>query len=207
MVPLFSGFFRDTRFIINMDQTPIFLECQKQKHSKKKGLHTINALTCKGASKRVTVAVTVTAAGTFLPPMIVYKGKANGRIKRELRDYPDSAVYSVQNNAWMDHDIMVEWIEKVLSPYIHTCPTGIRPVLLLDGYRVHVMNAVVALIQGKGVHVEHIPPGCTGVCQPVDVGINKPFKTRVKQHFCNYIMAHAPSTTTFCAPLHPVLAL
>ena len=39
-----------------------------------------------------------------------------------------------------------------------------------------MMNLVVNAIQDLGVEVEHIPGGCTSLCQPVDIGINKPFK-------------------------------
>ena len=39
-----------------------------------------------------------------------------------------------------------------------------------------MMALVVEAVQELGVEVEHIPGGCTGLCQPVDVGVNKPFK-------------------------------
>ncbi len=31
-------------------------------------------------------------------------------------------------------------------------------------------------IQGLGIEVQHIPRGCTYLCQPIDVGINRPIK-------------------------------
>ena len=39
------------------------------------------------------------------------------------------------------------------------------------------MCSVVNRIQEMGLEVVHIPAGCTYLCQPVDVGINKPLKT------------------------------
>ena len=44
-----------------------------------------------------------------------------------------------------------------------------------------MMKSVVNAIQDCGVEVQHIPGGCTGLCQPVDIGINKPYKSRIKQ--------------------------
>ena len=35
---------------------------------------------------------------------------------------------------------------------------------------------VVSKIAELGIKVIHIPGGCTGLCQPLDVGVNKPFK-------------------------------
>ena len=38
------------------------------------------------------------------------------------------------------------------------------------------MGSVVNCIQMMGIEVIHIPAGCTYLCQPIDVGINKPIK-------------------------------
>jgi hypothetical protein len=77
----------------------------------------------------------------------------------------------------MDEGAMMLWVDKILKPYVQTAPDGIVPVLFLDSYHCHMMASVVQRIQDLGVEVEHIPEGCTSLCQPVDVGMNKPFKT------------------------------
>ena len=41
------------------------------------------------------------------------------------------------------------------------------------------MTGVVTRVQNLGVEVVHIPGGCTSLCQPVDIGVNKPFKNRL----------------------------
>jgi hypothetical protein len=38
------------------------------------------------------------------------------------------------------------------------------------------MGSVMNRIQQMGIEVLHIPGGCTYLCQPVDIGINKPLK-------------------------------
>ena len=78
---------------------------------------------------------------------------------------------------------MLLWVEKVLKPYIESAPEGIVPLLLLDSYRCHVMASVVNEIQDLGVEVEHIPGGCTYLCQPVDIGINKPDKKHMRRQW------------------------
>jgi len=37
--------------------------------------------------------------------------------------------------------------------------------------------------------VMHIPGGCTSLCQPVDVGFNKPFKDRVRRQWVSWMIA------------------
>ena len=129
---------------------------------------------------RVTVAVTVTASGELLKPMIIFKGKSGGRIQqREFPSYPGESFYACQDCAWMDERVMKEWIKAVVKPHVQQAP-GVHAVLLLDSYRCHLMSSVVDEISALGVQVEHIPGGCTGLCQPIDVGIGKPFKNRVR---------------------------
>ena len=84
---------------------------------------------------------------------------------------------------------MLHWVEVMLKTYIETCPDGIHPLILLDSYKCNMMGSVVADL---GMQVEHIPEGCTGLCQPIDVGIGKPLKivyaTSGKHgHCCNHL--------------------
>ncbi len=81
----------------------------------------------------------------------------------------------------MDERVMLAWVEEVLAPYVATAPDDIIPLLILDSYRCHMMASVVCKIQELGVEVKHIPGGCTSLCQPVDVGFNKPFKSCVRK--------------------------
>ena len=73
------------------------------------------------------------------------------------------------------------------------------PMLLLDSYRCHMMTSVVAKINALGVAVEHIPGGCTGLLQPVDVGIGRPLKCRVKQRWSDW-MIEKEATNAFKPP-------
>jgi hypothetical protein len=71
---------------------------------------------------------------------------------------------------------MLEWVEMVLKPYLSGAPHHIGPLILLDSFKVHMLGSAVQEIQSLGAEVKFIPPGCTGLVQPVDVGFNKPFK-------------------------------
>ncbi len=73
---------------------------------------------------------------------------------------------------------MLQWVDKVLSPYINIWPVHVVPVLLLDSYCCHMMGSVVK-INELGVEVLHIPGGFTWLCQPIDVGYHCPFKCRL----------------------------
>ena len=51
------------------------------------------------------------------------------------------------------------------------------------------MSSVVNAVQGLGVEVEHIPGGCTYLCQPVNVGVNKPYKMHLRERWESWIFA------------------
>jgi len=76
----------------------------------------------------------------------------------------------------MDERLMLQWVDAVLRPLAQKAPDDIRPFVLLDSYRCHMIDTVKCAMDEAGVDYFHIPGGCTGLCQPVDVGINKPFK-------------------------------
>ena len=173
---------RDNRFVLNMDQTPIFFDMSSGRTLSQTGERTVNGRTSSSSTLRVTVAVTLTASGEMLKNLIVFKGKPGARIEtREFPTFPDQNLYVCQERAWMDERVMRIWVRLVLKPHIEQAPEGVQPIILLDSYRCHMMASIVNAIQDLGVRIENIPGGCTGLCQPVDIGIGKPLKARARQ--------------------------
>ena len=99
-------------------------------------------------------------------------------VQRELPQLNPTSIYACQEAAWMDKCCMLIWVEQILGPYlvVNMPPPGVQPVILLISYQCHMMTLVVSKISALGVEVIHIPGGCTGLCQPLDVGVNRPFK-------------------------------
>jgi len=185
-----KGPHRDWRFILNMDQTPVYFTMNAKQTLEMIGVKTVHIRTSTNDTKRATVAVTITGSGAVLPSMVIFKGKPNGRIaKTEFSDYPTTHRWRCQDNAWMDEGVMIDWVDEVLKPYVATAPEHVIPLLILDSYRCHMMGSVVQRIQELGVEVRHIPGGCTSLCQPVDVGFNKPFKDRMRKQWLSWMIS------------------
>lgn len=55
--------------------------------------------------------------------------------------------------------------------------------IIVDAYRCHMMASVVSFIQDMGIQVLHIPGGCTYLCQPLDVGVNRPLKHHMTEQW------------------------
>ncbi len=186
---LLLGPHRNRRWIINMDQTPLHFSYHSSKTLEKCGAKMIQVCKTSNETKRATGALTITAAGDFLMPMIIFKGKPDGHItnghftKKELPKFDPSSIYACQEAACMDERCMLLWSNQILSLYlvVNLPPLGIQPVILLDTYGCLMMALVVTKIFKLGIKVIHIPGGCTTLCQLLSIGMNKP----VKQHVCH----------------------
>jgi hypothetical protein len=198
---------RHLDFIINMDQTPVPFTYNSKKTLSVVGRKTVHRRKSTNDMKRATFAMTVTASGKVLTPLLVFKGKPGGRIeKREFPTYPSQILYACQDNAWMDEKVMLIWVEKVLKPYVQDAPEHVVPLLFLDSYRCHMMASVVDEIHALGIEVEHIPGGCTYICQPVDVGVNKPFKNRIRAYWEAWMINEGVTKGTTSPPTREDIA-
>ena len=59
---------------------------------------------------------------------------------------------------------------------IATAPARFAPLLMLDSYQCQMMALVVSSIQQISMRVDHIPGGCTSLCQPVHVRTERSLK-------------------------------
>jgi hypothetical protein len=158
----------------------------------KKGTRTVGIVGADSTS-RCTIMLGCNLTGTHkLPPFIIYKGAPAGRINRELErreNLPCDCEFGVQERAWMDEVQMVRWIGKVWKPYTET-RGGKITYLIMDECRTHMTGVVKRLFEECRTEIDFIPGGYTSKLQPMDVGINKPFKNYVRNQFDEWMIAN-----------------
>ena len=94
---------RSKAFILNMDQTPIPFTFNSKSTLEVVGARTVHVRKSTNDTKWATAAITITASGKMLPPLLIFKGAKNGRIaKKEFPTFDKSMYYACQENAWMD---------------------------------------------------------------------------------------------------------
>ena len=72
---------------------------------------------------------------------------------------------------------MAQYITGVLQPYADSiCHLRPRPAVVNDNHASHVHESTLTAAESAGLRFTQLPPNLTSVLQPVDVGINKPFK-------------------------------
>ena len=75
----------------------------------------------------------------------------------------------------MTETVMQEWIELVLLPYAISVG-NMNVCLILDSFAVHLRDSVRETLSRHSIETLYIPGGLTKDLQPLNVGINAPFK-------------------------------
>jgi hypothetical protein len=73
MHPLLKGPHHNRRFILNMDQTPVYFCMTWKKTLEVIGIKTVHIRMSTNDTKRATVAVTIARDGAILPSTIIFK--------------------------------------------------------------------------------------------------------------------------------------
>jgi hypothetical protein len=200
MRPIVSAPNMEQKWIINMDQTPVFLSMHPTQTLDLQGNSTVNSRRTSDSGSRFTVSLAISANGDKLKPFAIFKGKPNGRIvNREFPNNPyrDRVALCCQDAAWQDANNMLQWIDVILVPYLQEKAQGVPALILLDAFSAHWTPTVEARLIQLGLQGYKVPPGCTCVTQPIDVGIGKPFKDRVRRKWWDWMMEQGSEAATF----------
>ena len=91
----------------------------------------------------------------------------------------------------MDEDLMKRWIKEIWAKHVKKIcdeeQTESESILCLDSFSAHTSEAVATEFERQKVHTVVIPGGCTSILQPLDVSLNKPFKSILRRHWQQYM--------------------
>ena len=106
---------------------------------------------------------TISAAGTYIPPLIIYKGKR--MIPGLLDGAPPSSVIGFTETGYMRESLFQKYIEH----FIRSIPPA-RPVLLiLDGHKSYVSYINVNICHNNNILLYTLPPHTTHILQPAEL--------------------------------------
>ncbi len=117
--PLLYGPHCNWRFILNMDQTPVYFSMSSKKMLEVVGASTVFIRMLLKDTRRATVAVTIAGDGTLLPLTIIFKEKYRCITQTEFATYPTTHHHCCQDAVWMDKQVMLTWVDKVLALRCH----------------------------------------------------------------------------------------
>lgn len=159
--------------IWNLDETGVTTVLKPKKIVAKKGIKQVGATVSAERGTLVTIELAANAAGNTLPPMFVFP-----RLKYKdlfLRDGPPESIGAGNKSGWMTSVEFMVYMDHFIK---FTKPTPEEPVLLLlDNHTSHIDINVVEKAKANSVIMLSFPPHCTHRLQPLDVGVNGPFKS------------------------------
>lgn len=174
--------------IFNCDETGI--SCVSKTKSKiiaEKGRKQVGSLSSAERGQTVTVEVCFNAAGTYMPPTLIFPRQ---RMKQELLDRaPPGTTAECNAKGWMTSEIFMSWFQRFVN---FSGASITNPVLLLlDGHVTHTQNiSVIEYARKNGVVMLCFPPHCTHRLQPLDVGFMKPLSVYYDHACSDWLRSH-----------------
>jgi len=178
--------------IYNMDEVPVLFDNVQRTVIDKQGCKHPVVVTKGSDKRRCTVVLTCSADGRLFPPMIIFKGKNPNHIS--IRTCPRSrgTILTVQPKAWMMVALMHVWQTSVFLKKLNSTKME-SSLLVLDIFSGHKdlqneRRKIEPAFKRHKVFLAWVPGGCTPLVQPLDVSINHPFKTRLRQKWQDWML-------------------
>jgi len=178
----------DLSQIGNADQTPLTFDLPSDTTIAPKGSSTVTIKTTGNEKNRFTVMLACTADGGKLPPYVVFKRKTMPKLP-----FPKGIIVQVHEKGWFDDKITKDWLQRVWQRRPGAGLT--RSMHVLDAFRYHRSDNVKSLLNNSRTDLAIIPGGMTSILQPLDVSINKPMKTALRQKWNSWIQSDDHSFT------------
>jgi len=125
------------------------------------------------------VVLAVTKAGKMLPSSVITKSES-----KMAREYPgntltikDGIFMYQQPSKNMTSHIMIDYIKNVLAPCF---PHDRKKLLIMDSFTGHKTRQVLDFCGELNFDVAMIPGGLTKDFQPLDISVNRSFKSKLK---------------------------
>lgn len=138
----------------------------------------------------ITVLATVSADGSYMPPLVVFKGAAVQARWTSEKSYPGTA-YTTSSNGWMEEPQFFEWFSSTFVPHVkrvretHNLPKQVA-ILLFDGHNSHISYRIVKTAIDNNIHLVKFPSHLTDKIQPLDKCVFGPVKTNWEKKLIHF---------------------
>ena len=102
--------------------------------------------------------------------------------------FPSGVIVKVHPKGWMDESLILEWINEVWNKRPGALLRS-NSLLVWDQFRAHLCDQVKQKLHSIRSHQAVIPGGCTSILQPLDVSINKPFKSSIREQWNTWMIS------------------
>lgn len=167
----------ELKHIVNMDEVPLAFDCPPNKTVETTNAASVSIVTTGHEKTHMTVVLACCADGTKLKPLIIFKRKT---LPKE--DFPPGIIIAQNEKGWMNQSIMLKWFEEVWRKRRDAFFDN-KGLLILDSMRAHLEDSVKKYAAKSGAKLAVIPGGLTKKLQPLDVSVNRSFKSHVRSEW------------------------
>ncbi|XP_041377445.1 uncharacterized protein LOC121389863 [Gigantopelta aegis] len=178
--------------IYNCDETGCTTVSPPENIVAKQGVKQVGSITSAEKGQLVTAVYTINAAGSVVPPMLIFP-------RKNVRDYftkngPPGCIGGANPSGWINEELFLGYLKHFIR---HTrCSKEKKVLLILDNHETHISLAVIDLAKENGVILLTIPPHTSHKLQPLDVSCFKPFKTAYARAVENWMRSNPGKTIT-----------
>ena len=180
-----NNLFDRPSMIYNMDESGMPLDHKQLKRIAERGAKKVHGH-ASGNKAQITILACANAAGTTLPPMVIFKGE---RFNHDwTKGEVPNMLYGMSPQGWIDQELFALWLQK---SFVKSIPPARPVLLLLDGHSSHYTPEAIKLAAEETVIIFCLPPHMTHVVQPLDVSFFGPLK-KYWSKVCHMYMAENP---------------
>ena len=169
--------------IINLDQTPLSYVSPGKYTFDIKGVKTIPI---KGIDdkRQITATFAISMSGEFLPIQVIYEGKT----KRCLPKYtfPASFDATFSENHWSNTEKSLSFFNEIVFPHFKNVrkakgyPDEQMSLIIMDTFKGQDNDEVAKLCRKNNCALISVPHNLANKFQPLDITVNKPAKSFIK---------------------------
>ena len=146
----------------------------------KKGVKEVRVCSSGIEKRRLTVALCCTGSGKMLPSLAVFKGKEKTEVQT-----PERHQYCCSKKGVDGRGSYVAMVQSNNSSIYSRRKSS--STVCVDSFSGHEIEEFMEAAKENNVDVVIIPGGCTSKVQPLDVCLNKPFKSILKIKWLKHI--------------------
>ncbi|CAK6982763.1 pogo transposable element with ZNF domain [Scomber scombrus] len=146
-----------------MDELAVFINTEKFSNQNPAALKLFGS---PGDSPLLDVVLSGLSDGTFLPPLLFFRGAAV-----DVPDgFPENVLLEARLEGFSDQERLHIWTQKVWRPHLASLPDS-RSVLMVDVHRGHLTDEFHDDMRAASTELVFIPAGCCCRLQPLDLCI------------------------------------
>ncbi|KAF0298904.1 Jerky -like [Amphibalanus amphitrite] len=182
-----------SRQVWNMDETGITTVQTPSKILAKRGKRTVGALTSAERGQLITVVAACSAAGHYIPPMLIWPRKRH--LDKLMDGTPPGSIAGTSDSGWTDGDLFLKWL-------IHfqqwTQSSSSNPqLLIMDGHQSHKYIPAILYARENHIHMLTLQPHTSHKMQPLDRTVFKALKAGYNIAVENHMRTSGGKITMF----------